>query len=54
MTGRTRLNYLNDTLLDPIAKTVDCDVLITLITPGALQVQVLFRQCQMIYTRLIP
>ncbi|TPG77988.1 hypothetical protein [Pseudomonas mandelii] len=41
MAGRARLNDLNDTLLGPIAKTVDCDVLITPITPGAFQVQVL-------------
>jgi hypothetical protein len=41
MTKRARLNYLNDTLFGPIAKTIDCDVLITPITPGAFQVQVL-------------
>lgn len=36
-----RLNYFHDTLLGPIAKSLDCDVVITPITPGALQVQVL-------------
>lgn len=41
MTDRARLNYLNDTLFGPIAKTIDCDVVITPITPGAFQVQVL-------------
>ncbi|MEN5147799.1 hypothetical protein ACP3TY_07275 [Pseudomonas rustica] len=41
MTKRARLNYSNDTLFGPIAKTIDCDVLITPITPGAFQVQVL-------------
>lgn len=41
MTDRARLNYLNDTLFGPIAKTIDCDVLITPITPGAFQVQVM-------------
>lgn len=41
MTDRARLNYLNDTLLGPIAKTIDCNVLITPITPGAFQVQVM-------------
>ncbi|SDO98066.1 hypothetical protein SAMN04489798_4362 [Pseudomonas arsenicoxydans] len=41
MTDRARLNYLNDTLFGPIAKTIDCDVLITSITPDAFQVQVL-------------
>ncbi|MBK5356063.1 hypothetical protein JFU37_26685 [Pseudomonas sp. TH41] len=41
MTDHVRLIYLNDTLLGPIAKTVDCDLLITPIKPGALQVQVL-------------
>jgi hypothetical protein len=41
MTDRARLNYLNDTLFGPIAKTIDCDIVITPITPGAFQVQVL-------------
>ena len=40
MTKRARLNYLNDTLFGPIAKTIDCDVLITPITPGAFHVLV--------------
>ncbi|MFJ7281159.1 hypothetical protein [Pseudomonas sp. NPDC099000] len=35
------LNYLHDTLLGPIAKSVDCDIVITPITPGAFQVRVL-------------
>jgi hypothetical protein len=41
MTERARLNYLNDTLLGPISKSIDCDVHITPITPGAFQVQVM-------------
>ena len=41
MTDRARLIYLNDTLFGPIAKTIECDVLITPITPGAFQVQVM-------------
>ncbi|RON45149.1 hypothetical protein [Pseudomonas frederiksbergensis] len=41
MTDRAHLNYLNDTLFGPIAKAIDCDVVITPITPGAFQVQVL-------------
>lgn len=41
MTDRARLSYLNDTLFGPIAKTIECDVLITPITPGAFQVQVM-------------
>jgi ABC-type Zn uptake system ZnuABC Zn-binding protein ZnuA len=40
MTDRARLNYLNDTLLGPIAKSIDCEVIVTPITPGAFQVQV--------------
>jgi hypothetical protein len=36
-----RLNYMRDTLLGPIAKSVECNVVITPITPGAFQVQVL-------------
>ena len=36
-----RLNYIHDTLLGPIAKSVECNVVITPITPGAFQVQVL-------------
>jgi hypothetical protein len=36
-----RLNYLHDTLFGPIAKSIDCEVVITPITPGAFQVQVL-------------
>jgi hypothetical protein len=37
-----RLNYFHDTLFGPIAKSVDCNVVITPITPGAFQVQVHF------------
>ena len=40
-TTAARLNYFHDTLLGPIAKSVDCDLIITPITPGAIQVQVL-------------
>lgn len=36
-----RLNYFHDTLFGPIAKSIECDVVITPITPGAFQVQVL-------------
>ncbi|VVO97117.1 hypothetical protein PS903_02589 [Pseudomonas fluorescens] len=36
-----RLNYMRDTLLGPIAQSVECTVVITPITPGAFQVQVL-------------
>lgn len=36
-----RLDYAHDTLFGPIPKSVDCDVIITPITPGAFQVQVL-------------
>lgn len=36
-----RLNYMRHTLLGPIAKSVECNVVITPITPGAFQVQVL-------------
>jgi hypothetical protein len=35
-----RLDYLLDTFLGPIAKTVECEVVIIPITPGAFQVQV--------------
>ncbi|WP_131108276.1 hypothetical protein [Pseudomonas sp. Sample_10] len=41
MTDSARLNYLNDTLFGPIAKTIDCDVIITPITRGLFQVQVM-------------
>ena len=42
MTNTTaRLNYLHDTLLGPIAKSVECQIIIIPITPGAFQVQVL-------------
>ncbi|MCO8312952.1 hypothetical protein [Pseudomonas mandelii] len=42
MTATTaRLNYIHDTLLGPIAKSAQCNVVITPITPGAFQVQVL-------------
>jgi hypothetical protein len=37
-----RLDYLHDTLLGPIAKSVNCEVVITPITPGAYQVLVIF------------
>jgi hypothetical protein len=53
MTKRARLNYLNDTLFGPIAKTIDCDVLIT----PSRQVPSRCRcypQYLMIYTRLTP
>ncbi|VVO44874.1 hypothetical protein [Pseudomonas fluorescens] len=36
-----RLNYMRDTLLGPIAKSVECNVVITPITPGAFQLRVL-------------
>lgn len=36
-----RLNYMRDTLLGPIAKSVECNVVLTPITPGAFQLQVL-------------
>jgi hypothetical protein len=36
-----RLDYAHDTLFGPIPKSVDCDVIITPITPGAFQVRVL-------------
>lgn len=39
-TTSARLNYFHDTLFGPIAKSVDCDLVITPITPGAFQVQV--------------
>ncbi|MGY2262874.1 hypothetical protein [Pseudomonas sp. SDO55104_S430] len=35
------LNYLHDTLFGPIAKSLDCQLVITPITPGAFQVRVL-------------
>jgi hypothetical protein len=37
----TRMNYMRDTLLGPISKSAECNVVITPITPGAFQVQVL-------------
>ena len=40
MSCRIRLDYLLDTFLGPIAKTVECEALIIPITPGAFQVQV--------------
>jgi hypothetical protein len=40
-TTAARLNYFHDTLFGPIAKSVDRDVVITPITPGAIQVLVL-------------
>ncbi|MHC8381372.1 hypothetical protein [Pseudomonas sp. LB3P14] len=40
-TTAARLNYFHDTLFGPIAKSFDCDLVITPITPGAFQVQVL-------------
>jgi hypothetical protein len=40
MTCRIRLDYLLDTFLGPIAKTVECEVVIIPITPGAFQLQV--------------
>lgn len=39
-TTAARLNYFHDTLFGPIAKSVDCDLVITPIAPGAFQVQV--------------
>lgn len=36
-----RLNYLYDTLFGPIAKSVDCELVVTPITPGAFQVLVI-------------
>jgi hypothetical protein len=36
-----RLDYLHDTLLGPVAKSAVSDVVITPITPGAIQVHVL-------------
>lgn len=40
MSCRIRLDYLLDTLLGPIAKSVECEAIIIPITPGAFQVQV--------------
>lgn len=40
MTTPARLNYFHDTLFGPIAKSIDYDVVVTPITPGAFQVQV--------------
>ena len=40
MSCRVRLDYLLDTFLGPIAKSVECQVVIIPITPGAFQVQV--------------
>ena len=40
MSCRIRLDYLLDTFLGPIAKSVECEALIIPITPGAFQVQV--------------
>ncbi|WP_338581158.1 hypothetical protein [Pseudomonas sp. MAG733B] len=40
MSCRIRLDYLLDTFLGPIAKSVECEVVIIPITPGAFQVQV--------------
>jgi hypothetical protein len=40
MTCCIRLDYLLDTFLGPIAKSVECEALIIPITPGAFQVQV--------------
>jgi hypothetical protein len=40
MSCRIRLDYLLDTFLGPIAKSVKCEALIIPITPGAFQVQV--------------
>lgn len=37
---RVRLEYLQDTFLGPIAKSVECEATIIPITPGAFQVQV--------------
>lgn len=42
MSCRVRLDYLQDTFLGPIAKSVECEATITPITPGAFQVQVQF------------
>ncbi|MGL6245924.1 hypothetical protein [Pseudomonas sp.] len=36
-----RLDYLHDTLLGPIPKSVFCEIDLTPITPGAFQVRVL-------------
>ncbi|VEF10831.1 Uncharacterised protein [Pseudomonas fluorescens] len=36
-----RLNYMRDTLLGPISNSAECRVVITPITPGAFQLQVL-------------
>jgi hypothetical protein len=41
-TTAARLNYFHDTLFGPIAKSIDCNLVITPITPGAFQVQVHF------------
>lgn len=40
MSCRIRLDYLLDTFLGPIAKSVECEAMIIPITPGAFQVQV--------------
>jgi hypothetical protein len=41
-TTAARLNYFHDTLFGPIAKSVNCNLVITTITPGAFLVQVHF------------
>lgn len=40
MSCRVRLDYLLDTFLGPIAKSVECQAIIVPITPGAFQIQV--------------
>ncbi|MFU2325567.1 hypothetical protein [Pseudomonas sp. NFX98] len=40
MSCRIRLDYLLDTFLGPIAKSVECEAVIIPITPGAFQLQV--------------
>lgn len=40
-TTPAHLDYAHDTLFGPIPKSVDCTVVVTPITPGAFQVQVL-------------
>jgi hypothetical protein len=40
MSCRIRLDYLLDTFLGPIAKSVECEAIIISITPGTFQMQV--------------
>ncbi|RKS27445.1 hypothetical protein BJ917_0289 [Pseudomonas sp. WPR_5_2] len=39
MPVHVRMNYMNDTFFGPISKSIDCEITIIPITPGAFQVR---------------